>query len=260
MWGGPCLVRFKDGRVAQAYLPLDDFRRGCGGCCARCCVLRLMLCPGLHRPSTPPPPRPCCPSRPWSTRRRRLAYAMEAHGVEVKRTAFAPALEQYVPPTKFEEFAEGVFVNVLPYVAVALVYAATTYARWLKVGEGGTRRARQCGWRERRAARALGCSPAQWPAPCTRAVACLPRRTARVLSAAGRRRRPREAAAQGARGRAAAAAGGHQGGGGGGGAGHGAPGGCGRRQALQSESALALLPAVGSPAHPLPPPAGHDRG
>lgn len=41
--------------------------------------------------------------------------------------------EQLSPPKPLSESAQAFLLNVAPYLAVALVYAATQYARWLKV-------------------------------------------------------------------------------------------------------------------------------
>ncbi len=84
---GPCLVTFKDGKVAQAVWPTNDAR---------------------------------------------LAYAMESHNVRGYRLDTPPTLKELQPSRGVGEAASNFLVNIMPYVAVGLVYVATTYMKWKK--------------------------------------------------------------------------------------------------------------------------------
>ena len=84
---GPCLVTFKDGKVAQAIWPTNDAR---------------------------------------------LSYAMESHNVRGYRLDTPPTLKELQPSRGVGEAASNFLVNIMPYVAVGLVYVATTYMKWKK--------------------------------------------------------------------------------------------------------------------------------
>lgn len=64
----------------------------------------------------------------------RIAYALETHGVEVKRLAPAPTAAQLAPPKPLlSGEAAAAFIKWSPYFLVGLVYLATSYVRWKKV-------------------------------------------------------------------------------------------------------------------------------
>ena len=108
----------------------------------------------------PPPPR-------------RFAYAMESHGVRARRLAPIPTPQQLAPPPPLSRGVQQFLTDVVPYLAIAVVYAATSYVRWKKVradtsrGHGRTqltssslcthramqRTARSCGARQLRTPR-----------------------------------------------------------------------------------------------------------
>ncbi|KAL4447504.1 hypothetical protein ABPG75_004723 [Micractinium tetrahymenae] len=63
----------------------------------------------------------------------RITYALETHGVEVKRLAPAPTAAQLAPPKPLlSGQAAAAFVKWSPYFLVGLVYLATSYVRWKK--------------------------------------------------------------------------------------------------------------------------------
>lgn len=62
----------------------------------------------------------------------RLSYAMETHGVRGYRLPTPPTRAQLQPPKGLGKDVSNFLVNVMPYVAVGLVYLATTYMKWKK--------------------------------------------------------------------------------------------------------------------------------
>ena len=81
----------------------------------------------LPAPTAPAPPPPVPPAA-------RLAYAMETHGVLRTRMAPTPSEAQLAPPRSLISRETGqMVVKVAPYLAVAAVYAATSWVRWKKV-------------------------------------------------------------------------------------------------------------------------------
>lgn len=62
----------------------------------------------------------------------RLGYAMETHGVKGCRLPVAPTIAELTPPKPMAASVTGFVTNVLPYLAVAAVYAATSYVKWKK--------------------------------------------------------------------------------------------------------------------------------
>ena len=62
----------------------------------------------------------------------RLSYAMETHGVRGYRLPTPPTRAELQPPKGLGKDASNFLVNVMPYVAVGLVYLATTYMKWKK--------------------------------------------------------------------------------------------------------------------------------
>ncbi|CAL8467515.1 g7053 [Coccomyxa elongata] len=83
---GPCLVIFRDDRVAHSYVPRYDFR---------------------------------------------IPYAMETHGVVADRVA-APITQNMIQPVKPASAFTRNLLNVLPFLALGLAYAATQYAAHMK--------------------------------------------------------------------------------------------------------------------------------
>ena len=60
---------------------------------------------------------------------------METHGVLASRLAPTPSQQELTPPKPIFSSATGAaLVQWLPYVLVGLVYVATSYVRWKKVG------------------------------------------------------------------------------------------------------------------------------
>ena len=93
---------------------------------------------GCNGQTVPPFPSLCHPFHRPRRPRRRVAYALETHGVVCSRLAPTPtaeALRGYRP--LLPKAAADFVVSVGPYLAVALVYAATSYVRWKKVSSGG---------------------------------------------------------------------------------------------------------------------------
>ena len=68
----------------------------------------------------------------WPTNDARLSYAMESHNVKGYRLDTPPTLKELQPSRGLGEAASNFLVNFMPYVAVGLVYAATTYMKWKK--------------------------------------------------------------------------------------------------------------------------------
>jgi cell division protease FtsH len=62
----------------------------------------------------------------------RLSYAMETHGVRGRRLPAIPTTEELSPPKAMSTEVSAFLTNVLPYLAVAAVYAATSYVKWKK--------------------------------------------------------------------------------------------------------------------------------
>lgn len=62
----------------------------------------------------------------------RLSYAMETHGVKGRRLPAAPTAAELAPPKAMGASTSAFLTNVMPYLAVAAVYAATTYVKWKK--------------------------------------------------------------------------------------------------------------------------------
>lgn len=62
----------------------------------------------------------------------RLSYAMETHGVRGYRLPTPPTRAELQPPKGLGKDVSNFLVNVMPYVAVGLVYLATTYMKWKK--------------------------------------------------------------------------------------------------------------------------------
>ena len=62
----------------------------------------------------------------------RLGYALETHGVKGRRLPVAPTTAELSPPKPMAASSAAFLTNVLPYLAVAAVYAATSYAKWQK--------------------------------------------------------------------------------------------------------------------------------
>jgi hypothetical protein len=62
----------------------------------------------------------------------RIPYAMETHGVRGRRMDPTPTAAQLAPPQPMAAAAASFLTNVLPYLAVAAVYAATSYVKWKK--------------------------------------------------------------------------------------------------------------------------------
>jgi hypothetical protein len=84
----------------------------------------------------------------------RIPYAMEAHGVRGRRLAPAPSAAQLAPPRALAPAVASFLTDVLPYLAVAAVYAATSIVRRRK-GDAEDRekiKAREAVERARRAA------------------------------------------------------------------------------------------------------------
>ena len=68
----------------------------------------------------------------WPPRDARLSYAMESHNVRGYRLDTPPTLKELQPSRGLGEAASNFLVNFMPYVAVGMVYAATTYMKWKK--------------------------------------------------------------------------------------------------------------------------------
>lgn len=62
----------------------------------------------------------------------RLGYAMETHNVRGHRLPPIPTAAELAPPRPMAAEAAAFLTNVLPYLAVAAVYAATSYVKWKK--------------------------------------------------------------------------------------------------------------------------------
>ena len=62
----------------------------------------------------------------------RLSYAMETHGVRGARLPSPPTTAELNPPKGMRAEISSFLVNVVPYLAVAVVYLATTYMKWKK--------------------------------------------------------------------------------------------------------------------------------
>ncbi|GAB4816210.1 hypothetical protein N2152v2_003256 [Parachlorella kessleri] len=63
----------------------------------------------------------------------RMHYAMETNGVRGVRLEPTPTQSQLTPPRELPQGTRDFLVNVLPYLAVALVYLATQIVRWRKM-------------------------------------------------------------------------------------------------------------------------------
>lgn len=101
-----------------------------------------------------------------------MRYAMETHGVTAVRMAPAPTDAELRPRSSIFSNEAGAFiVKWIPYVLVALVYAATSYVRWKKVRPAAADRG--CG-------RLLGVRP---PALCSPAPAACPPRAVKLQRA-----------------------------------------------------------------------------
>ena len=71
---------------------------------------------------------------------RSMHYALETHGVRAVRMAPTPTAAQLKPPQPLLSSSAGAFViKWSPYALVGLVYLATSYVRWKKVGVRSTR-------------------------------------------------------------------------------------------------------------------------
>jgi hypothetical protein len=193
---GPCLVEYRDGRLAQAYIPPHDVR-------IQCAPLRSVYANAiLHGHSTTPRPRPW---RDWwrarvcdvcarrvraarACRRRRAARAsmhaagrargpsgagrrarcaMETHNVRADRLSAPMTAEDYkefVPAGRFQRS----LITALPFFALALAYAATQLAAFLKARPGCDPRPAPA--RSRRSARGRTGRGQPWPA--SMAAAC----------------------------------------------------------------------------------------
>ena len=62
----------------------------------------------------------------------RISYAMETHGVKGRRLPIAPTAVELTPAKPMAAAISNFLTNVLPYLAVAAVYVATTYVKWQK--------------------------------------------------------------------------------------------------------------------------------
>ena len=62
----------------------------------------------------------------------RIGYAMETHGVKGSRLPTQPSTAELSPPKPMAASAAAFLTNVLPYLAVVAVYAATSYVKWKK--------------------------------------------------------------------------------------------------------------------------------
>jgi cell division protease FtsH len=62
----------------------------------------------------------------------RLSYAMETHGIRGSRLPTPPTAAQLNPSKGLTAEVSSFLVNVMPYVAVGLVYLATSYMKWKK--------------------------------------------------------------------------------------------------------------------------------
>jgi len=62
----------------------------------------------------------------------RLPYAMETHNVRGRRLSPVPTAAQLTPATPLAAGVSSFLTNVLPYLAVAAVYGATSYVKWRK--------------------------------------------------------------------------------------------------------------------------------
>lgn len=62
----------------------------------------------------------------------RIPYAMETHNVRGRRLSAAPTAAQLTPAKPLAAEVSSFLTNVLPYLAVAAVYAATSYVKWQK--------------------------------------------------------------------------------------------------------------------------------
>ena len=68
----------------------------------------------------------------------RLSYAMETHGVACNRLQPTPSEAQLAPRRAPSEKLQQMFTNVLPAIALVLVYVATQVAAKWKVCHGPT--------------------------------------------------------------------------------------------------------------------------
>jgi hypothetical protein len=169
---GPCLVVFKDGSTAQAFIPQNDFRwvGGCmviggsgllrDGACAgeheggfvHDATGKLHALPGVSRacstatcaPSPPLTPPHTLLSHTHAHERARthahppllcrMVYAMETHGVTGSRLPPIPTERQLAPPRPLSKDMQGFLTGAVPYLLIGLVYLAVQYVASLKGG------------------------------------------------------------------------------------------------------------------------------
>ena len=62
----------------------------------------------------------------------RVAYAMETHGVEGRRMEPTPTAAELAPAAALPPQLQSFLTNVVPYLAIAAVDAATSDVRWKK--------------------------------------------------------------------------------------------------------------------------------
>lgn len=86
----------------------------------------------------------------WPTNDARLSYAMESHNVRGYRLDTPPTLKELQPSRGVGEAASNFLVNIMPYVAVGLVYVATTYMKWKKGDAEDRAKIKEVELRERR--------------------------------------------------------------------------------------------------------------